>query len=370
MFLRLLLAAGFLTTAVPARAELLKFEETAAGLRVTLKIDGRNFELEPKIARPARQKPGAALLVDAEPGADLTPLALSRGMTVISPDLGKLPNAMRAQAIRDLLPRLRETIEATRVLGRGRGEGAAALVDAASLFDGLLLEDVPKTPASAGRSPRVIETWGADAYWRTTPRAAPNGPEPQNRRSFYLAGIAAPGAAGDCGAPVNARSGAPALRGLFVALDEWTKGTKPPASRAPGVADLAPARALVWPKIPSLPPAPGGERLVPKIDDDGNELSGLRLPDQALPIATFTGFNAQKDKAGPPCVAGATLPFPASKAEREKAADPRPSLVERYGSRAYFVATMRVVADKLVKERLLLREDADAYVTTAKAAPF
>jgi hypothetical protein len=44
--------------------------------------------------------------------------------------------------------------------------------------------------------------------------------------------------------------------------------------------------------------------------------------------------------------------------------------VERYGSRAYFVATMRVVADRLVKERLLLKEDADAYVATAKQAPF
>jgi len=65
-----------------------------------------------------------------------------------------------------------------------------------------------------------------------------------------------------------------------------------------------------------------------------------------------------------------TLPFAASKAEREKNGDPRPSLVERYGSRAYFVATMRVVADRLVRARLLLSEDADAYVAAAKTAPF
>jgi hypothetical protein len=44
--------------------------------------------------------------------------------------------------------------------------------------------------------------------------------------------------------------------------------------------------------------------------------------------------------------------------------------MERYGSRAYFVATMRVVADKLVAERLLLKEDADAYVSAARQAPF
>jgi hypothetical protein len=145
---------------------------------------------------------------------------------------------------------------------------------------------------------------------------------------------------------------------------------KPPASRAPVAADLVDARELVWPKIPALPAPPSGERLVPKIDADGNETAGLRLPDQALPIATFTGFGAQKDKAGPGCAAGAALPFPSTKTDREKTGDPRPALVERYGSRAYFVATMRVVADKLVKERLLLKEDADAYVAVAKTAPF
>jgi hypothetical protein len=119
-----------------------------------------------------------------------------------------------------------------------------------------------------------------------------------------------------------------------------------------------------------MPAAPAGERLVPRIDADGNALSGLRLPDHALPVATFTGFNAAKDRNGPPCGAGAAIPFPATKAEREKSGDPRLSLVERYGSRAYFVATMRVLADKLVKERLLLKEDADAYVAAAKTAPF
>jgi hypothetical protein len=31
---------------------------------------------------------------------------------------------------------------------------------------------------------------------------------------------------------------------------------------------------------------------------------------------------------------------------------------------------MRVIADKLVKERLLLQQDADAYVAAARSAPF
>ncbi len=141
-------------------------------------------------------------------------------------------------------------------------------------------------------------------------------------------------------------------------------GPPPPASRR---ADLAPAETLAWPKIPGLPAPPAGARLVPKIDADGNETSGLRLPDQALPIATFTGWNAVKDKGKGDCVSGAKLAFPATHAAN---GDPRQSPPERYGSRAYFVGALRSVADRLVKERLLLPQDADAYVAAGKKAPF
>ena len=127
-------------------------------------------------------------------------------------------------------------------------------------------------------------------------------------------------------------------------------------------ARLAPAKSLVWPKIPGLPAPPQGERLVPKIDVDGNETSRLRLPAQALPIASFTGWNAAKEKAPGPCTAGAAIPFPPSRAAR--------SLLERYGARSYFAAALRSVADKLVKERLLLPQDADAYVAAGKQSPF
>jgi hypothetical protein len=186
---------------------------------------------------------------------------------------------------------------------------------------------------------------------------------------FFLAGVAAPGALEtNCAAPVNDLSAEPARRALLVALDDFLLGgPSPPASRR---ADLAPAESLAWPKVPGLPAPPPGARLVPKIDVDGNESSGLSLPDQALPIATFTGWNAVKDRAKGDCVSGAKLPFAISRAAREASGDPRQSLPERYGSRAYFVGALRSVADRLVKERLLLPQDADAYVAAGKEAPF
>lgn len=375
MLRRLLCATACIVLAVPARAELVSFEQSASGVRARVKIDGATFDLEPKIARPQNPAAGAPLFLDTAATDDLASFALRRGMIVVSLDLAQLPAAARAQALRDLLPRLRQSTGAKRVLARGKGESGAALAQAGALVEGLMLQRVgPFAAPLDPRGPRVIEIFGSDAYWRPGPTAiGAEAEEGANRRRFLVAGATGAGAgAENCAASPNARSIEPASRALLVALDAWTKGVKPPASRAPRLRDggLVAAKNLVWPKIPGFPAPPAGARPVPKIDADGNELAGLRLPDHALPLATFTGFNAQKDKAGPACAGGAAFPFPSTRAEREKRGDPRPSLVERYGSRAYFVATMRVVADRLVRERLLLQEDADAYVAAAKTAPF
>jgi hypothetical protein len=367
--------AALLAITGGAQAELLKFEETQSGARASVAVDGKPLNIEMTIARPQKPVAGAALFLETNATKELAPLALSLGMAVVALELEKIPPATRAQTLRDLAPRLREAAHAKRIVAHGRGETVDALLAAGALLDGLLLErDEPFAAPVDPRGPKVIELFGSNGYWR--PGLAAIGAEAMegvNRRRFFIAGAAQTrGATENCAAPVNARSFAPALRALFVALDEWTKGVKPPPSRAPRLHEsgLASANALAWPKIPALPKAPSDLRPVPAIDADGNETAGLRLPDHALPVATYTGFNAQKDVKGPPCVAGAAIPFASTGAEREKTSDPRPSLVERYGSRAYFVATMRAIADKLVKERLLLKEDADAYVAAAKGAPF
>jgi hypothetical protein len=366
--------AAALAFAGAAHAELLKFETRPDGanktVSATVKLDGTSYEITGTLAKPAKPPGGGvkSMLIETQQSDDVRPLALDRGLAVLTLDFSKLAEKVREPALRDVLGHVRGALKMKRLIGRAQGADADAMSDAASAFDGLLLHEASREPAAPTR---YIATWGADAYWREKPPVEFDRGAPPNGRRFYLAGIAASTSSENCAAPVNARPVAPAQRALFAALDEWTaKGVAPPASRAPLDADLTPARDLKWPKISSLPKPPQGARRVPKIDADGNDASGLRLPDLALPIATFTGFNAQKDKKGAPCDAGAAIPIAATKADREKNADPRPSLVERYGSRAYFVATVRVVADKLVKERLLLQADADAYVAAARSAPF
>ena len=64
-------------------------------------------------------------------------------------------------------------------------------------------------------------------------------------------------------------------------------------------------------------------------------------------------------------MAGSTLPFAPSQAERERDADPRPSIAERYRDRNDYLARVRAVARELAAKRLLLPEDVDLVVEAA-----
>jgi hypothetical protein len=318
------------------------------------------------IWRPATRVKTLLALAEDEPPLtrldrrDLLEIARARAMSVLFLGPAPQPEALRKA--------LKEAGQGKRI-GVARGAAAEALNGGAQekLFDALLLEDAAPPPLSA-KGPFVVELYGSDAFWRETPRREPAPAGPRLRRFFLAGTVIAPSGEENCAAPSSRRSIEPARRALLVALDVYLSGgPAPPASRE---AELAPAKGLAWPKIPGLAAPPADDRLAPRIDVDGNETSGLRLPDQALPMATFTGWNASKDALAPACAAGAEFAFPPTRAEREAAGDPRQSLVERYGARSYFVAALRSVASKLVKERLLLSQDADAYVAAGKEAPF
>jgi hypothetical protein len=175
------------------------------------------------------------------------------------------------------------------------------------------------------------------------------------------------------------------MRALLVAMDRWVReGIAPPASRVPLLADgtLVAAKGIAFPTIPgvqsptTLTPVTriasemirGGAGagtplplLVPQVDADGNERAGIRMPEVAVPLATYTGWNFRRPAIGAPDrivpLLGSYVPLPRSAAEREAQRDPRRSTAERYSSRDEYMSQIARSAAELVKERLLLEED-------------
>jgi hypothetical protein len=253
--------------------------------------------------------------------------------------------------------------------------------------------------------PKVIETNSATEYWQkgaslihTDPATGADLALPANSRAYLIAGTqhgGRPGVdprPGPCVNPRNWHSATPALRALFVALEEWvTKGVEPPASRTPNATDrsaVSPS-AVRMPRVKDFAHAPGMNPItapvdwidppvsdgpvypahVSAVDRDGNETAGIRLPGIAVPLGTHTGWNVYRDQ--PDELAdrdGSFIAFARTRAEREVEDDPRPSLEERYGSRDAYAAQVKAAAAALVAERLLLPDDAERLVGAAKAS--
>jgi hypothetical protein len=179
-----------------------------------------------------------------------------------------------------------------------------------------------------------------------------------------------------------------AQRALLAALDRWVKeGVAPPPSLHPSLADhtAIPLTEIKFPNVPGVQwpyHVPGGLRndmmagptavlpfLVPRADKDGNVISGLRLPEQSVPLGTYGGWAFRSESYGQSdtlvSMAGSYIPFAKTKADREKTGDPRLSVEERYSSRADYVQRVEQAAKKLVGERYLLQEDVAAIVEAA-----
>ena len=110
--------------------------------------------------------------------------------------------------------------------------------------------------------------------------------------------------------------------------------------------------------------------VVPRVDADGNEVGGVASVLHRVPLGIYVGWNVRADgyDAGHAAgFVGGYVPFGVTRAEREAAGDPRPSLQERYGSHAGYVARVRAAAEASVAEGWLLRPDADRLVAEAQA---
>ena len=194
-----------------------------------------------------------------------------------------------------------------------------------------------------------------------------------------------------CALPVNPiHAGAP-LRALLVALNGWVRdGIMPPSSRYPMRSDNTLVAATdPFPAIPGLayagihnpaylvnyrtmPPSVIGRYPVflPRVDGDGTTVAGIHIPAIEAPRASYTGWNprAESFASGALCTnMGSVAPFAATRAEREAAHDPRPSLEERYPTPAAYVAAVRASTKRLLAERLMLPADAEATVKAAEA---
>ena len=103
---------------------------------------------------------------------------------------------------------------------------------------------------------------------------------------------------------------------------------------------------------------------VPKTDKDGNDIAGVRLPDVTVPLATYTGWALRRGAhANDGCeAAGQYIPFAKTKADREASGDPRRSVEERYASFDNYYNRVKRAVENMIRDRLLLCEDADAQI--------
>jgi hypothetical protein len=267
--------------------------------------------------------------------------------------------------------------------------------------------------------PLAMEFYSANEYWgkagslmSTDPTGTFDLPDDPDARLYLLSskqhgGPGDPTSRGLCQQFLNPLQSEQVQRALWEDLDQWsTQGVNPPPSRVPLLKDgtLVPpppegdGRYVGIPGvtytglkttryrfnygplfyatgIPTINPpinAPPYEdnsfngpiypSYVPKVDSDGNDIAGIRLPELTVPLATYTGWGLRSGVwANDGCEAsGQYIPFQATKAQRIAAADPRPSVQERYPSFAMYRAAVMNAIDNLVKGRFMLCEDTEA----------
>jgi len=294
---------------------------------------------------------------------------------------------------------------------RARGRGLASLLDRC---------------LATRTCPRVVETFGSAEFWglRMSPGlvgtdAKADIPLPANVRRYYFPSVTHGGsfiggfrASGDptppgCRLVGNPNPSRESLRAAQAMLVDWVRHDKTPApSRYPTLAagDLvAPTSAAMgWPALPGAPrpdgklnPLPDQDfgasfrhrdvsgvaaiqpprirgivpQLVPRLDADGNETAGVRSVQLLVPLGTYLGWNETVAgfDAGQGCgFAGGFIPFARTRAEREAAGDPRPSLAERYGDHAGFAARVREAVKRQTEAGWLLPDDAARLVEEAE----
>jgi len=257
-------------------------------------------------------------------------------------------------------------------------------------------------------APKVFHTQSSSEYWHrsaslvhTDPLGKQDVTIPANVRIYSFGGTqhgtgsGYPSAAGGGQLPSNPADYTPFMRGLVAALDSWIKdGKEPPPSVFPTIADQTLVgwrkNEIGWPAIPNVtypeviqqpafldrgprwdaehiatiePPVIKGNYIVkvPAVDADGNERGTLNLPAITVPVATYTSWNLRNRSIGAAgellSLQGGYIAFPFTRAAQMETKDPRPSLIERYGSFDEYQRRYLEAAERLIARRYILEED-------------
>jgi hypothetical protein len=265
-------------------------------------------------------------------------------------------------------------------------------------------------------TPKIFYTFSSTEYWaragsltHTTEDGLADAPLDASSRLYFLAGT--PHASG--GLPLSKGRGQYrqfvnfaeqrwVTRALLVELDAWARGERePPPSQYPTIAkgELVPIEGVRFPKVPTFPfatymprvwrmdygpqyaatrvisiePPKTGEPfrvLVPQVNGDGNDVAGIRLPEVAVPLGTYTGWNVTipqlSDLRYLSGLVGSFEPFARTTEHRTASGDARLSIAERYRGRSDYLDKVKRAADDLVRQRFLRSADIPAVVRSAE----
>ena len=277
------------------------------------------------------------------------------------------------------------------------------------------LQDRQKT---SGQSPKIIYTNTSAEYWRgdgslshMDPSGCCDKPLPVNARTYMFSGTQHGAGSTQLlkatsleqmleAYKANIVDYRPLLRGALNNLISWVEeDIEPPMSCTPRLDDgTAVSRHKAIGLMPDIPgqDLPNPDRLwriremdlgentdigitkypiiegrtypcfVSTLDKDGNEISGIKMPDISVPLATHTGWNLRNPQTGSSeqliSMIGFSSAFPVSKADRESTNDPRLSIEERYTSKKDYLCRVREEADKLANKCYILHQDIEVII--------
>ncbi|MCX4162528.1 MULTISPECIES: alpha/beta hydrolase domain-containing protein [Paraburkholderia] len=263
----------------------------------------------------------------------------------------------------------------------------------------------------------AFEWWGGAASLVVTDGRGNDIQLPQNVRYYLVPGtqhgggsgvttgnFTVPAAGSQCQLPGSPVEETPVERALIPALVNWIgQGTPPPASQYPTVASgtlveptqiavgfpsltnvKVPSGAAATPTllqltfngeynqlfvtdfsnaVPVVNAAQAYTILVPSVDSNGNETSGVLVPDVSVPLATYTGWNYRGagHAIGDGCISnGSAIPLAVNAAAQAGGTDTRATLATLYGgSRSKYQAAVAAAANALVSQGYLLQDDAN-----------